>query len=319
MLAGGVGIPPDADMWMFEPKWDGVRAIAELHRGVGLFSRNGNDVTAGYPELAATPVGLAARSAVLDGEIVTFDPSGRPSFGRLQSRMHVRHPSSRLLREVPCVFVAFDLLWLDGEALVDRPQWDRRRALEALELGIASDEAADTAWKTCPLLPHAPDDELLAACRAIGFEGYMAKRSDATYRPGQRTSAWSKIKVLNRREFVVGGWSAGSGRRTSTFASLAVGAHLSPDGPLRYMGQVGTGLTDANLDRLTASLSDLARDTSPFDGPTPRGTVFVEPLIVVEVAFNEITSAGILRQPSIKGFRSDIRPGDVVIGPDPAP
>ncbi|HEX3541331.1 MAG TPA: hypothetical protein VHT75_12935 [Acidimicrobiales bacterium] len=169
MAAASTGMPANAAGWCFEPKWDGVRAVARVwDGGVTLTSRLGNDVTAGYPELAAIGSGLGDRAAVLDGEIIAFDDRGRPSFERLQSRMHVRAPSPALLADVPVLYVIFDLLWLDGRLLTGDPFVERRRRLEALN-------PSGPSWQISKLLAEPPDDDTLAVCRQVGLEGYMGK------------------------------------------------------------------------------------------------------------------------------------------------
>lgn len=312
MLAGGVGVPTDGADWQVEPKWDGVRAIATIgsgaptSTGLRLAGRQGNDITAAYPELMPMADAAGGKHLVLDGEIVAFDGTGRPSFELLQRRMHVRNPSAALLTAVPVVFVAFDLLWLDGILLVDLPQKRRRLALEALAL-------SGPTWQTSPVLPAAPGPALLAACRAIGLEGYMAKRADAPYWPGRRSNAWSKIKALGRSEFVVGGWKPGEGRRSGTIGSLALGAYDQPGGRFLYVGQAGSGLSDELIKLLSSAFPRIGRSTSPFDVPTPKGLRFVEPALVVDVVFNSMTSAGQLRQPAIKGLRTDVAATQVVL------
>lgn len=314
MLAGATGMPADAAGWVFEPKWDGVRTVARVWDArVVLTSRLGNDVTGAYPELAAMGSALAGHAAVLDGEVVAFGPHGRPSFERLQRRMHVRSPGPSLRSEVPVVYVVFDLLWLDGEALVDQPLAERRRHLDALALRGPS-------WQTSPVLPAAPTADLLEACRKVGLEGYLGKQAASTYVPGRRSRAWTKVKCVRRREFVVGGWSEGSGGRSGAIGSLAVGwvdpALPAPAGhpfALRYAGQVGSGLNQALLGSLAATFAELATTTTPFVSPPPVPTLhLVRPEVVVEVAFNEMTTAGILRQPSLKGVRDDVEPAAVV-------
>ncbi|HEX2046604.1 MAG TPA: non-homologous end-joining DNA ligase [Acidimicrobiales bacterium] len=317
MLATSVAPPPSFDGWLIEPKWDGVRAIVTVHEGrVTVASRRGNDVTGGYPELAALADALGGRSAVLDGEIVAFEErTGRPSFQRLQRRMHVRSPSAQLRRDVPVQLLVFDVLWLDGELVVERPQADRRKVLEGLAL-------EGPCWHTSPLIPPASPDELLAACREIGMEGYVAKRADAPYLPGRRSSAWVKVKCIQRREFVVGGWSPGQGGRTGSIGSLAVGCWgLDPatgasTGRLHYVGLVGSGLSGDLIRQLTEVFSRTRRDDSPFTEKLIGALYFVEPLLVAEVAYNEITESGTLRQPSLQGFRTDLDPGEVVADED---
>ncbi|HEV2810325.1 MAG TPA: non-homologous end-joining DNA ligase [Acidimicrobiales bacterium] len=312
MLAGSTGMPQDTTGWLFEPKWDGVRVIARVWEGqVTLASRRGNDVTAGYPELAPLGLALDGRAAVLDGEIVAFDDRGRPSFERLQRRMHVRHPGRSLMADVPVLYVVFDLLWLDGRLLTGEPLTERRRELETLD-------PKGPSWQTSPQLPEPPDDDMLAACRQVGLEGYLGKLASAGYSPGKRSKAWTKVKCVRRREFVVGGWSEGSGSRSGHVGSLAVG-WVDPDAPapeglpfgLRYAGQVGSGLNELLLRHLRSAFDDSASATSPFVPAPPARLHFVRPELVVEVMFNEVTTAGLLRQPSIKGLRNDIDPATV--------
>lgn len=317
MLATTTSLPPTFDGWFIEPKWDGVRAVVTVHDGrVTVASRLGNDVTGGYPELAGLAAALAGRSAVLDGEIVAFDErTGRPSFQRLQRRMHVRQPGAQLRRDVPIQLLLFDVLWLDGELIAERPQAERRKVLEELALD-------GPCWHTSPLIPPAPADELLDACRRIGMEGYVAKRADAVYVPGRRSSAWIKVKCVKRREFVVGGWSEGQGGRSGSIGSLAVGCWgLEPatggsTGRLHYVGLVGSGLSGDMIRQLTAVFERTARPDSPFAEKLIGKLHYVEPLLIVEVAFNEITESATLRQPSLQGFRSDLNPNEVLADPD---
>ena len=317
MLASTTSLPPTFDGWIIEPKWDGVRAVVTVHDGrVTIASRLGNDVTGGYPELDSLAGALGGRSAVLDGEIVAFDErTGRPSFQRLQRRMHVRQPGAQLRRDVPIQLLLFDVLWLDGELVAERPQTERRKVLEELALDGPS-------WHTSPLIPPAPADELLDACRRIGMEGYVAKRADAPYLPGRRSSAWIKVKCVTRREFVVGGWSEGQGGRSGSIGSLAVGCWgLDPGtgastGRFHYVGLVGSGLSGDMIRQLTAIFERTARDGSPFAEKLIGKLHYVEPLLIVEVAFNEITESATLRQPSLQGFRSDLNPNEVLADPD---
>lgn len=314
MLAGSTGLPADPTGWLFEPKWDGVRAIARVWDGrVALASRLANDITAGYPELVALGPAFGDHAAVLDGEIVAFGDRGRPSFERLQRRMHVRGPSRSLMAEVPVLYVVFDVLWLDGVLLTGETFVERRRQLESLGLKGPN-------WQVSHLLPEPPDDDMLAACRQVGLEGYVGKLGSAPYSVGKRSRTWTKVKCVRQREFVVGGWSEGSGGRSDQVGSLAVG-WVDPDVPappghtfaLRYAGQVGSGLSELLIRHLGAALKDLAAENSPFLPPpaAPAGLHLVYPSLVVEVMFNEMTTAGVLRQPSLKGLRDDIDPATV--------
>lgn len=316
MLAGGNGIPRDPPAYQMEPKFDGQRLILTVDSGaVRLTNRAGRDATAVYPDLSPIGAALGGRSVVLDGEVVALDEAGSHSFQRLQRRMHVARPPARLLSEVPVVFFAFDVMWLGGDLLTALAQRERRQILQSLEL-------RGQTWQTAPVLDATPE-ELLAACGELGLEGFMAKRLDAPYLPGRRSAAWSKIKCGRRREFVVGGWAAGKGSRSASIGSLAVGCFGvdtapvgdgEPQRPLFYAGQVGSGLTEDLILALRDLFAKTSRATSPFvNTPSVPRLSFVEPLLVVEVAYTEVTDTGTLRQPSLKGIRTDIEAETVTV------
>lgn len=310
MLAGRFGLPPDTGGWMVEPKWDGIRAVVTVHRGTVTFSsRNDNDVSAAYPELSTPPAVLADRGAVLDGEVVAIADDGRSSFGRLQRRMHVRHPPSQLVREVPVTLVVFDLLWLDGRSLVTAPQVERRRRLDALGIVVHP-------WMTSPVLDLPADEDLLETGREMGLEGFMVKRLDALYAPGRRSEAWAKVKCTRRREFVVGGWAEGKGGRSGALGSLALGVYDRPRDEARrlvFVGLVGSGLSGADVEAFRRVRRKLARERSPFANPVPAGVRFLEPVLVAEVTFSAVTAAGTLRHPVLEGFRTDLDAAEVVV------
>jgi bifunctional non-homologous end joining protein LigD len=299
MLATSAKALPRGDQWSFEVKWDGIRALAYSQPGrLHLESRNLNDVTAAYPELRALNRALSHHEAVLDGEIVAFDERGRPSFGRLQQRMHVRSDAQarRLARDVPVAYLVFDLLWLDGHDLTGLPLHERRTKLETLDL-------QGPAWRISPA--HADGAALLAAAEHGGLEGVVAKRLDCPYQPGRRAASWVKVKVLRREQLVIGGWLPGEGRRRERIGALLVGVREA--GGLRFAGRVGTGFGEAELDRLARLLVPEQRPTSPFTAGTgiPREAVFVEPRHCCEVEFAEWTREGLLRHPSYKGLVED--------------
>ncbi len=299
-------LPRDESGWAFEVKWDGVRAAAYSQPGrMRLLSRNGNDVTAAYPELCALNDSLGAHAAILDGEIVAFDESGRPSFEALQPRMHKRDEGDvrGLMQSIPVTYVVFDLLWLDGHGLIDLPYSRRRELLQALDLQGAH-------WRI-PELHVGDGTGLLAATRELGMEGIVGKRLDSRYAPGRREGAWIKVKNHRRQELVIGGWTEGKGVRSGQIGALELGVH-DERGELRHAGRVGTGFDEAELERLTGLLVPLAREDSPFAGPQPpRGAHFVEPRLVCEVEFSEWTRAGKVRQASYKGLREDKVPAEV--------
>jgi bifunctional non-homologous end joining protein LigD len=308
MLARAGDLPSPERGWSFEVKWDGVRATAYVQPGrLRLESRNLNEITAAYPEVRGLVADLGMHEAVLDGEIVAFDDRGRPSFERLQSRMHVTSPTAvrRLAASTPVVYAIFDLLYLDGHTLMEMPYRDRRARLEELGLG-------GPAWR----VPAAHSDEgsrLLGATEAQGLEGVVAKRLDSRYEPGRRTGAWLKVKNTRRQELVIGGWLPGEGRRAERIGALLMGYHRN--GTFVYAGRVGTGFTEKTLTELGKRLAPLRRDTTPFQSAPklPREAVFVEPCLVAEIEFREWTTEGVMRAPSFKGFRDDKSPRDVVI------
>jgi bifunctional non-homologous end joining protein LigD len=303
MLARLSTLPRDDGTWAVEVKWDGVRAIAYCQPGrVHLQTRNLNDVTAQYPEVKRLTRALGSHDAVLDGELVAFDEDGRPSFERLQQRIHNTDPNvvRRRMESHPVVYVVFDLLYLDGQDLTCEPYGRRRELLESLGLTGES-------WQT-PGHSVGHAKELLAASKEQGLEGVMLKRLDSVYAPGKRTGAWLKVKNVSRQEMVVGGWTPGEGRRRDQLGALLVGYFEDGEEPvLRYGGKVGTGFSDEDLVALTARLAPLERETSPFGAGSkpPKKARFVEPKLVAEIEFREITKEGMVRHGAFKGLRED--------------
>ncbi|WP_205698147.1 DNA ligase D [Conexibacter sp. SYSU D00693] len=308
MLARLGDLPPQDDDWAFEVKWDGVRAVVFSTPGrIRFVSRTGNDITPRYPELHRMNRALSMHDAVLDGEVVAFDEQGRPDFGLLQSRIHLSGEARvrRVAKERPVTFIAFDLLWLDGHSLMGEPYEERRARLKEL---LAPGER----WQV-PDHVVGGGAALLAATREQGLEGVIAKKLGTPYEPGRRSGCWIKVKNRMRQEVVIGGWVPGEGRRRERIGALLVG--VRDDGRLRAVGRVGTGFTEAELDRLRAALEPLVVDSSPFDGggpAPPRGSVFVRPTLVCEVEFVEWTRDGVLRAPSYKGLRDD-KPASLVV------
>jgi bifunctional non-homologous end joining protein LigD len=304
MLARTGPLPKDDERWAYEIKWDGVRAIAYADGGrLRLTARSGRDITPRYPELRELGRALAGHEAILDGEVVAFD-DGRPSFQKLQSRMHLtsEHAVRRLSQSDPVSYIVFDLLWLDGHSLMGLEYTERRERL--LELDLQGDR-----WLT-PAHHVGDGAAMLEASRAQGLEGIIAKRLDCPYTPGRRSPGWVKVKNVRTTDVVIGGWLPGEGRRSTQFGALVVGCY--EDGALKYAGRVGTGFDERELDRLGGMLARLARDSTPFAGrQPPRETRFVEPVLVATIGYGEWTQARTLRHPRYLGLRDDIDPETV--------
>jgi bifunctional non-homologous end joining protein LigD len=295
---------PEGPKWAYEMKWDGVRAVVYVDGGrARVMTRNDREVLAQYPELRAMAERMGSTQAVLDGEIVAFDEHGRPSFGRLQQRMHVTKTSAldRLRTDVPIHYLIFDLLHLDGRSLLDEPLAERRKLLESLDL-------AGDFWSTPGDFVDVSGAEILAASSAQGLEGVVAKRLDSKYLAGRRSDCWIKVKNFRTQEVVITGWKPGEGRRAGTIGSLLLGIY-DDDGNLVYAGHVGTGFNAKTLDELSAMLGRIERKTSPYAVDIPRADAkeahWVSPSIVAEVRFGEWTSDGRLRHPSYRGLRPD--------------
>ncbi|WP_201276680.1 non-homologous end-joining DNA ligase, partial [Marisediminicola senii] len=308
MLAtAGTARDLDADEhWAFELKWDGIRAIATVSGDtVSFVSRNGIDLTPSYPELSAIADRVRG-DAVLDGEIVAMNARGLPDFGLLQTRMNAA--TARDIeagrRTAPVQFVAFDLLETAGRSLLAEPYDERRRQLTTVTDGGGVLQ-----------IPDAIDGDIadaVAASRDLGLEGVMAKRVDAEYSAGSRSRAWIKIKHYSTQEVVIGGWRPGRGNREGKIGSLLMGVH-TPSG-LQYVGRVGTGFSDRDLDAFARRFARLGRATTPFvDVPSADASDahWLTPSLVGEVEFAEWTNTGRLRQPSWRGWRPDKVAGDV--------
>ena len=297
MLAIRATALPRGGDWLFEPKWDGFRAIATLSGGdVSLRSRNDKDLGDRFATVVrGLPAAIATPDAVLDGEVCALDDTGTARFGSLQ------RGDGRL------VFVAFDLLELDGRPLVDEPLTSRRELL-------ASIVRPDAAVQVSPTFDDG--DALLAACREQGIEGVVAKRAGSRYRQGARSPDWVKVKLSMRQEFVVVGWTPGEGSRASGIGALVLA--VREGGELKHVGSVGSGLSGKELQDIRRLLAGIERGSSPLRevprlAKTRRADVhWVEPRVVVEVEFAEWTSDGKLRAPVYLGLREDKAAEDVV-------
>ncbi|GAA1774216.1 ATP-dependent DNA ligase [Pseudarthrobacter sulfonivorans] len=308
MATAGTAADLQGSDWQFELKWDGVRALVVADNAkVRIISRNGNDVTATYPELTdrtCWPDG----PFVADGEIFAVGPSGKPDFGVLQGRMKLTRPGdvAKARAAIPVRLMLFDLLAHGDEDLRSLPFEKRRQRLEQFH------RPSDSPVELSPVLDERIE-HLLESAQELGLEGVMAKRTDSRYVSGQRTRTWIKIKLEQTQEVVVGGWRPGKGGRQSSVGSLLVG--IPDGGKLRYVGRVGSGFSARELEELRQKVDNLARKTSPFDD-VPREDAsdarWVTPRLVGEVTFGEWTGSGKLRHPVWRGWRLDKNAEEVV-------
>ncbi len=288
MLATKWPAPFDDPGWWFEVKWDGYRTIIGSEQGnVVARSRRGLDLMGPFPELATLEI---PDGVVLDGEVVAFDEEGRPSFSLLQRR--TGFAGSGTDARVGVNLVVFDVLF-HGISMVDAPYEERKGLLTELELApsiIVPDPTPESGTS------------LFEVVESQGLEGVVAKRLGSRYVPGRRSDDWRKISVRHTLRAVVGGYLPGEGGRTSTFGSVLVGLY-EPAG-LRWIAAVGSGFTDVTLTAFSEAFAQIERDTSPFtnDVLAPGGKpVWVEPGIVVNVAYKEWTHDNHLRAPVFKG------------------
>jgi bifunctional non-homologous end joining protein LigD len=318
MLAQSAGtLPERLAGWAIEPKWDGVRVIAEVSaRDARLWTRNGNDKAPQFPEIVRALTSLAADGGplVLDGEIVALDARGRAlRFQALQGRMHAENEETlaRNAAATTTAFVAFDLLADGDRPLTSLPFAERRKALEAR---VPARRNAIVRRGESVRCGSAAAKKLFDRARTEGWEGVLLKRVDAPYVAGKRTPDWRKVKLEREQEFVIGGYTAPTqGAARDHFGALLVG-YYDARGVLHYAGKVGTGYTVPMLALLARKLAPLRRPTSPFvDSPRAGAstTTWVKPVLVAQVRYNEMTEAGILRQPSFLGLRDDKDARDV--------
>ena len=297
MLATLAEDVPAGRGWLFEPKWDGYRTIAYVRGSEPtLVSRRDLDLTQRFAAVArALPGALRTPHCVLDGEVCALDEEGRPTFSAMQRG------------RAELLYYVFDLLELEGRSLVDQPFRERRAELDALVVtGNPVVRISET---------FEDGERLLKAAREQGFEGVVAKKASSRYEEGKRSRNWLKVKTSQRQEFVVVGRTKGQGRRSSSFGSLVLAVRRGAG--LTWVGNVGTGFNEDEIERVLAKLRPLERATSPLD-PVPRmprvkkgDVVWARPELVAEVEFAEWTHDGHLRAPRYLGLREDKAPEDV--------
>jgi len=301
MLATLTDRPFSDPNWLFEIKWDGVRALARIENGtLTLRSRTSADITRRYPELASLPEAFAARQAIVDGEIVALDARGHSDFERLQERMHVRAPGENLISKIPVVYYAFDLLYCDGFDLREAPLLERKqllqRLLQASERFRYSDHQLERG------------KELFELAKETGLEGIVAKRVASPY-VSDRSANWVKLKVTKTLDAVVGGWTE-SRSAALPFGSLLLGLYQGKK--LRFIGHVGSGFDGKKLEELSGRLKELAAAACPFDSvpETNEKPSWVSPALVARVKFSGWTQEHSLRHPVFLALREDARPMD---------
>lgn len=306
MMSFATEKPPSGPDWVHEIKWDGVRAICFLKpEGIRLVSRTGNPCEAQYPELTALRHYIGAREAVLDGEIAVLDEKGRPSFERIQPRIHITgaHTIANLARTHPAVYFVFDLIYADGYDLRKTPLGERKRVLEQiLEPGPIVRYSA-----------HFPGDgaAILEAARQTGLEGIISKQLSSPYE-SRRSASWLKVKNVSRQDVVICGFT--KGERGAWFGALVAGVYEGDK--LVWAGNVGTGFDHALLASIHERLLALATDKPVFEDWRQyrelRDVTWVRPELVCEVKFANWTQDGRLRAPVFLGLRTDVEPRECV-------
>ncbi len=310
MLATLVDKPFDDLDWLYEVKWDGYRAVAFLDgKSLRLVSRNQTDLTAAYPELDVLRSSIKGRTAILDGEVVALDEEGRSSFGLMQQRTGVGEGGRRIRRtrdDIPIVYYAFDLLYLDGYNLMDAPLEQRKALLDAVLLRSQLVRYSDHYIGT--------GIALFEAATQHGLEGILAKRHRSPY-VQKRSSDWLKVKIVRRQECVIGGYTDPRGAREN-FGSLVLGLY-DEQGRLIHVGHAGSGFTGKSHEEMWKRLEKLKANKSSFVGKveSTRPMHWVKPELVAEIKFSEWTHEGEsgtvkMRAPVFVGLRFDKKPKD---------
>ncbi len=312
MLATAGQLPPDDGDWAYEFKWDGMRVLIWIDGGrPRAVSRNDKDVTDSFPELRAFGEAMGSRQALLDGELVVLGADGKPSFARLQHRMHASSPASvrNAAASNPVSLVIFDLLHLDGTSLTGLDYDHRRSALEDLDIGASG-------WAITPSFTSDEGRRVFRTAVDLGMEGVVAKRRTSTYQPGRRSRDWIKVKNQHMQEVVIGGFTEGNGSRRADFGALLLGVPSSTEHRrLTFVGKVGTGFSDRARAEIASDLKRMVRGTSPFEDRLPtavdKAVTWVTPKLVGEVRYSELTPDGHLRHPVWRGLRADKAARDV--------
>lgn len=300
MLSESVVKPPKGDKYIYEVKWDGIRALISLEDGkMKIHTRNQVDVTAQFPELLIPDKAFRANTALFDAEIVCLDKSGRPSFKTVISRMQARGETNiqKMAKSYPVNCYVFDCLYLDGRPLINEPLLRRK---EWLKDAIKH----DTPYRVSEFIEDG--ESLFEAAREHSLEGIMAKVKDSKYYPGRRNDCWVKVKIRNTREVVVIGYAPGQNDRSNTFGGLHIAERV--DGQLTYRGKVGTGFDDALLKQIYKDIKALKETKKPIPNKVmdEKISIWIEPKIIAEVSYASLTPDKMFREPVFVRLRPDL-------------
>jgi bifunctional non-homologous end joining protein LigD len=289
--------------WLFEIKWDGVRALAWIENGeLTLRARSGSDITSQYPDLGGLKEAFSGRQAIIDGEIAALDERGHSDFEKLQERMHVRNPSQTLISQYPVVYFAFDLLHCDGYDLRGAPLLERKQLLQRLLHGAERIRYSDHLLEK--------GKELFELAKQNELEGIVAKRIDSRY-ASERSANWLKVKTSKSLDAAVGGWTAPRGAG-ALVGSLLLGLYQGKK--LRFIGHAGSGFDAKAHKEVAEALKKLETGKSPFDEvpETNEKATWVKPVLVARVRFSGWTQENRLRHPVFRGLREDKKPEECV-------
>jgi bifunctional non-homologous end joining protein LigD len=300
MLADASDKLPVQDEYLYEVKWDGIRALITLEDGrVRIRSRNHNDITEQFPELQVGEKAFRATCGLFDGEIVCLDKHGRPDFKQVIHRLMTTGEAAiqKAAKAHPVVCYLFDCLYLDGRPILQEPLLRRKTWLQdALREG--------TSFRVSEWLTEGA--ALLQAAREHELEGIMAKKTDGKYLPGKRSTDWVKVKIRNTRDVVIIGYNPGRGERRATFGGLHI-AEITPDG-LHYRGKVGTGFDESMMKEIHRLLVKQKTTPKPFarKAMDEKTSIWIEPVLKAEVRYAQITKDGMFREPVFVRLRPDL-------------